>query len=106
MANKAGKGWFAILLGGKLQYNTFIPEYLLDAIFFAHPSFSKGVWANIIGHRLKEIAKNDHDSDNQLPIMKEALREFVRGDIKFPELRKTMRESFPDDLVIPIMDRF
>jgi putative ATP-dependent endonuclease of OLD family len=106
MANKAGKGWFAILLGGKLQYNTFIPGYLLDAIFFAHPSFSNGVWSHIIRHRLKEIEANEDDEDRQLPVMKSKLRQFSRGDIEFPDLREAMRDTFPNDLIVPIMDRF
>jgi hypothetical protein len=79
---------------------------LLDAIFFAHPSFSNGVWSHIIRHRLKEIEANEDDEDRQLPVMKSKLRQFSRGDIEFPDLREAMRDTFPNDLIVPIMDRF
>ena len=41
MANKMGKGWYAILLGKYITSSTHIPNYILDAIIFAKPEFSK-----------------------------------------------------------------
>jgi predicted ATP-dependent endonuclease of OLD family len=35
LAEKTGKGWFALLLSEKLHVDTFIPEYILCAIAFA-----------------------------------------------------------------------
>lgn len=35
LANKAGKGWFALLLSEQLQEKTYIPSYILRAIAFA-----------------------------------------------------------------------
>jgi putative ATP-dependent endonuclease of the OLD family len=106
MAKSAGKGWFAILLGGKIHYNTFIPEYLLDAIFFAHPHFSAGVWINIIDHRLAAIKKHEVFEEADLAAARKALTGFSKGELDFSELREVIRDKFPNDLVIPILDRF
>ncbi len=39
LANKLGKGWFALLLSERLVSRTYIPEYILRAVAFAcHPS--------------------------------------------------------------------
>jgi len=35
LAEKVGKGWFALLLSESLQADTFVPEYILRAIAFA-----------------------------------------------------------------------
>lgn len=48
LADKMGKGWFAILLSEKLDARTFIPEYILRAIAFAcYPSISPGALKRI-----------------------------------------------------------
>jgi predicted ATP-dependent endonuclease of OLD family len=35
LANKEGKGWFAILLSEKLSSETYIPKYIIDALAFS-----------------------------------------------------------------------
>lgn len=35
LAEKEGKGWFALILGDEVTYETFIPPYILEAIAFA-----------------------------------------------------------------------
>src|SRR5690606_18978073 len=41
MAEHVGKGWFAILLAGKLDHHVVIPDYIRQAIRFAHGGFSE-----------------------------------------------------------------
>lgn len=52
MAATSGKGWFAILLGKVVDHHTVIPDYIIDAIFFAHGSMSNSVVFNILSYRL------------------------------------------------------
>jgi putative ATP-dependent endonuclease of OLD family len=106
MAEKMGKGWFAILLGGKLQFNTYIPQYILDAILFVHPSFTRGVWVNILTHRIKGMEQSGDFQEDVIRIMKRRVKEFGRGDIEFHQLREAIRENSDNDLIVPIMDRF
>lgn len=53
IANNYGKGWLAILLGKKIDPDIAIPEYILRAIAFAHPTVKKEVWFNVLDYRLK-----------------------------------------------------
>lgn len=52
MATYEGKGWFAILLGKRLDARTVIPSYLRKAIIFAHGDFSTELMFNILKHRV------------------------------------------------------
>jgi len=48
LANKLGKGWFAILLSEKLDSRTYIPDYILRAVAFACcPSINEGALKRI-----------------------------------------------------------
>lgn len=40
LANKAGKGWFALLLSERLKDDTIVPEYILRAVAFAAENLS------------------------------------------------------------------
>ncbi len=53
LANKCGKGWFALLLSERLGWNTYIPEYVLRAVAFTcHPSIGEGALRRIGEFRL------------------------------------------------------
>jgi hypothetical protein len=59
MAKQEGKGWFAIMLGKHISFQTEIPEYIVDAILFAKETYSKNIIADIIEYRI-----NKHFDDN------------------------------------------
>ena len=40
MAENAGKGWFALLVGKMIDHRTIIPDYILKALSFAHGPIS------------------------------------------------------------------
>ena len=71
MAKKEGKGWFAIMLGEHIYYETFIPEYILKAIIFAKSSFSRNLIVDIIRYRINENSKS-----SKFKVTKEVLDEF------------------------------
>ncbi len=52
LAEKVGKGWFALLIAEKLDVQTFIPGYILSAIAFAcHLSINSGALRRIAEYR-------------------------------------------------------
>ncbi len=54
LANKLGKGWFALLLSEMLGSRTYIPEYILRAVAFAcHPSVNEGALKRIGEFRVR-----------------------------------------------------
>jgi putative ATP-dependent endonuclease of OLD family len=55
LANKVGKGWFALLLSEKLVPRTSIPDYILRAVAFAcHQSITNNALKRIGEFRVKE----------------------------------------------------
>jgi hypothetical protein len=55
LAEKVGKGWFAVLISEKLDVQTFIPNYILSAIAFAcHLSINGGALKRMAEYRVRE----------------------------------------------------
>ncbi|MBS4432799.1 DUF2813 domain-containing protein [Pectobacterium punjabense] len=107
MANSEGKGWFAILLGKKVNPETVIPQYILDAIAFAHPLIKKEVWFNVLSYRVNYIDENDFVTPSAVfAEFREKLQSFRRGDIDFVDIRKEMLATFPTDRINNILKVF
>ncbi|MGT3190003.1 ATP-dependent nuclease [Yersinia enterocolitica] len=58
MANYQGKGWFALNLGKVIDFKVTIPEYIFDAIKFAHGDFNKALIFKILKHRYYSIIEH------------------------------------------------
>jgi len=55
LAEKEGKGWFALLISEKVDIQTFIPNYILSAIAFAcHLSVNVGALKRIAEYRVQQ----------------------------------------------------
>lgn len=64
LAEKFGKGWFAIMVSGNIDNITFIPKYILEAISFACPSFNNNTLLSIAKYRLKKLIKRHLKGDD------------------------------------------
>jgi putative ATP-dependent endonuclease of OLD family len=107
MAGNYGKGWFAILLGKKIDPQTAIPNYILDAIAFAHPLVTKAVWFNILSYRLNYIDANDLvTAPAVFADFRAKLLAFKSGDIDFVGIRNEMLATFPDDRINDVLKVF
>lgn len=58
LANKEGKGWFALLVSEKLSYETIIPEYILQAIAFTSEHIKKDHLISMSQYRIKKMNKD------------------------------------------------
>ena len=58
MANYQGKGWFALTLGKVLDFKVVIPEYIFNAIKFAHGEFNAGLTFKILKHRYDSVIEH------------------------------------------------
>ena len=58
MANHQGKGWFAITLGKAINFKVVIPEYILEAIRFAHGAFDPALTFKILSYRFNSIKEH------------------------------------------------
>ncbi|WP_462146187.1 ATP-dependent nuclease [Pseudoalteromonas gelatinilytica] len=55
MANKLGKGWFAISLGQHIDCNVIVPEYICNAVLFAHENFTENQIYKILKYRFESL---------------------------------------------------
>jgi putative ATP-dependent endonuclease of the OLD family len=91
IADKKGKGWLALLVSEQLVYNTYIPNYILEAIAFAAAHINVSSKAQAVIYRLKSIRKSENDSSKDDAI------KFVVTSKTPEELVKTFTETFKDD---------
>lgn len=95
IANQEGKGWFAVLLGKKIDPNITIPEYILKAISFVLSDVSNKVWFNILSYRLNYIkGENREISLDIYEKFERRLGDFRKGQIQFDDMKKEMLTSF------------
>lgn len=103
MAKQEGKGWFSIMLGKHIFYNTVMPKYILDAIFFAKETYSSSIIADIIQYRM-----NKHfDDDNTLNFTscKSELLKYRNGTIELEDLASHFSLVLPHDQILTLIDK-
>jgi putative ATP-dependent endonuclease of OLD family len=60
MANYKKKGWFALTLAEKIQFNVSIPKYIIDAVIFSHGEINPNTLEKIIDYRFNAIIDYAH----------------------------------------------
>lgn len=106
IANNYGKGWLAILLGKKIDPDIAIPEYILRAIAFAHPTVKKEVWFNVLDYRLKLLEDDLVTPLEQCNEFRTKLTAFRKGEIDFVGIRNEMLAAFPSDRINDVLKVF
>ncbi len=102
MANNTGKGWFAIILGKYITFQTCIPEYILDALVFAKLDFSKETISNIIEYRINKL--NTLDKVN-ITGLEEIIFEFRSGNVTTQTLIDNIKSSLEEDQIINFLEK-
>ena len=106
MAKKEGKGWFAILLAGKVDHHVVIPTYILQALRFAHPAISDETWFNILRYRVA-IMKAEGTSSKKVRVeFGKKLRQFREGKMTFAEIKAETSTTFADDRINDVLELF
>lgn len=103
MADNAGKGWFAIVVGRMIDYHTIIPDYILKAIFFAHGPMSKAIVFNILSYRLRQISKEPGAGAAAVADLNGKLEGFRDGALDFAGIRRAMLDAYPADEINNIL---
>ncbi len=63
LAEKFGKGWFAIMISEKIDNITIIPDYILDALFFAIYKLTPSILLTMAKYRLQKLAHRHYIND-------------------------------------------
>lgn len=103
MAQNAGKGWFAIMLGEHINYQTVVPNYILQAIVFAKKEFSNYLLSSIVQHRLDAIKGSDEGDDYDFNAIEEELRDIIDDSLFIDTLLHKLEELIPDDIIITFL---
>lgn len=99
MAANQGKGWFAIMLGAKIDHDTILPAYIAEAIFFARPELSKELFSNIFSYRLTKAREAGSITQAALDAARIDVRLYLDGAGSLADLKTAMLAALPGDQV-------
>ena len=99
MAEKQGKGWFAILLAQTLDHQVVVPPYIREAVLFAHGAFSRPLIIRILDYRINCLWRTDVASHARLKAFALELEQFRDRRIDLPALRAAAATALPGDVV-------
>lgn len=102
LANKKGKGWFALILAEHVNYNTYIPKYIINAIAYSAPHMAAATIEKSIRYRLHEIIENDNE---EIGLMEKA-RGFSFDDKNIEGIIMGYRAKFTDDQLTRFLDLY
>lgn len=101
MAKHEGKGWFAIMLGSHISFNTVIPEYIIDAVIFAKDLYSNNLIADIVEFRFKKKFEEDNMLD--FTICRDFVLRYRKGDVLIDELIIEITKVIPHDQLLTLL---
>lgn len=104
MAEKSGKGWFALKLVKQVSFLTNIPDYILNAIFFVRPDLSRNIMYDIIKHRLKEHKKHSPSFTLDKDVIS-AFQNFRDGTSEISDLLDVITKHEVDDFLETILKK-
>ena len=96
LAEKFGKGWFAIMVSENIDNLTVIPDYILDSLAFAAPKFSVSLLASIVEYRLSSFINRQFEKD-ELDYT-QLLEEFKSKETE-EEGIEFFKEKLPEDVL-------
>ncbi|MDM5278715.1 AAA family ATPase [Paenibacillus silvae] len=100
LAKKVGKGWLALLIAEHLNFRTYIPEYILDAVAFSCSHLTDSHFEKMADFRLNEGVEED-DEDYKIAMSEvERLKGMGLGRTEYiTEYMSAFRGFLPNDPV-------
>lgn len=103
LANKFGKGWFAIMLSEFVFHLTEIPDYILEAIAFALPNLSNGTLISMMLYRLSNLSLDANEEDTT--DYEDLLKQFEKKQQEDNEKAiKFYCKALPDDVITEFIE--
>lgn len=103
MAKNHGKGWYAILLGGYINFKTKIPDYIINAILFSKSILSKDIILSILKYRINEYRKDN--STINFDILTPDMQLYSKGQIDLTALILSVSRIIPNDQIISFLQK-
>lgn len=98
MANKVGKGWFAVMLGKHITFKTVIPEYILDALIFAQSDIKQHI-VTILKYRMDKLKPLNYKSINKV------IEDYNNAKIPITSLITELESLLKSDQIIDLLKR-
>ncbi len=93
LAEKVGKGWFALMVSERLNYKVSIPKYILDAVYFsASGNLNVNHFEKMVEYRITQL-KDEHE------ISGEIFNQIYKFEGKILTKLKLYTEKNPDDVL-------
>jgi putative ATP-dependent endonuclease of OLD family len=105
LAEKEGKGWFAIRLAKHIDSHSRIPDYLVDAILFAHGRITPAVLCRILNHRKKWYLEIGLFDEEWFATMDACMQDFLAKRADLYQLKQLANEKLPGDNFLPILEK-
>jgi len=106
MAKNQGKGWFAVLLGDAIDSDTIIPDYICEALAFAHGTLSRVTCVKIVDFRLKHNQLIGVEAKGSVDELRRNLEKFSNDKIDIDVLLAKLSEVYPNDPAINMLAHF
>ncbi|NQX30085.1 AAA family ATPase [Microbacteriaceae bacterium VKM Ac-2854] len=106
MAEKVGKGWFAVSVADAIDHTVRLPSYVLDAIAFAAPLLSHENWIRIFLYRIKALGEGSASSPSARTELVDALKEYKKGGITLDAVSAKYETCFHDDSLNDVLGRY
>ena len=101
LAERFGKGWFAIMVSENIDNITVIPKYILESISFARPNINNSTLISIAYYRLNAFKRRHFDKDdtNYIQLLKE-----IKAIDNHVKALRFYKEKLPSDVLSQLMD--
>lgn len=111
LANRAGKGWFALLVAGQLDSADFgtgavIPNYLLDALGFSAGKLPIETWARIIEHRIGRWELSGAVEADKIKAGHQALMCLKDSSVTLSKTLDGLQQTHPDPQLLGLAQAF
>lgn len=104
MANSAGKGWYAIILGNYIEEWTIVPSYILKAIVHAKDEWSTSVISSMIKFRFDYNNSNKTKSDTtNFEFLYENLDSYSKNEISLNDFYITVEDEINDSQLTDLL---
>jgi putative ATP-dependent endonuclease of OLD family len=106
MAKVLKKGWFALALAATMSHEAMVPFYIIRALRFVHPSFSREVWWQILSYRLKIYAKGTDEDSDEIKAAFAELAEYRAGTWEFERVMLSIKAAIPSDQIHVFVEEY
>jgi putative ATP-dependent endonuclease of OLD family len=103
IAKHHGKGWYAILLGGFVNFKTKIPDYIINAIVFSKSTLSRDIILSMLKYRISEYRKDHSTLDFAILLIE--MEKFRSGQIDLNALIQSISSVIPNDQIISFLQK-